>query len=183
MLVNGCPIAQGEVVVGQRQVWYPPDRYHHPVRALAPLQNNACDPVRRTFSFALPCWAALAFPGWPLATTVAPAATSVAELSPVSTLLQTVPAMAVVLGVILGLVCLHAGSTPMALTGNPASLRVVSGDGGPTSGWWWSRQGKWLVLGVAAQSVNLLCTLDKPEDVPADVPVARGRLPTSCALF
>ena len=35
-------------------------------------------------------------------------------------------------------------------------------------------QGKWLVLGVAAQSVNLLCTLDKPEDVPADVPVARG---------
>ena len=92
--------------------------------------------------------------------------------------------MAVVLGVILGLVGSHAGQ-PMALTGNPASLRVVSGVmvGQRERVVVVEVQGKWLVLGVAAQSVNLLCTLDKPEDVPADVPVARGHLPTSCALF
>ncbi|HNX69811.1 flagellar biosynthetic protein FliO [Rivihabitans pingtungensis] len=131
--------------------------------------------MRRTLFLALPCWAALAFPGLALATTVAPAATSV-ELSPVSTLLQTVLAMAVVLGVILGLAWLARRVNPMALTGNPASLRVVSGVmvGQRERVVVVEVQGKWLVLGVAAQSVNLLCTLDKPEDVPADVPVARG---------
>lgn len=131
--------------------------------------------VRRTLFLALPCWAALAFPGLALATTVAPAATSV-ELSPVSTLLQTVLAVAVVLGVILGLAWLARRVNPMALTGNPASLRVVSGVmvGQRERVVVVEVQGKWLVLGVAAQSVNLLCTLDKPEDVPADVPVARG---------
>ncbi|WP_312264553.1 flagellar biosynthetic protein FliO [Rivihabitans pingtungensis] len=131
--------------------------------------------VRRTLFLALPCWAALAFPGLALAAAVAPAATSV-ELSPVSTLLQTVLAMAVVLGVILGLAWLARRVNPMALTGNPASLRVVSGVmvGQRERVVVVEVQGKWLVLGVAAQSVNLLCTLDKPEDVPADVPVARG---------
>lgn len=131
--------------------------------------------MRRTLFLARPCWAALAFPGLALATTVAPAATSV-ELSPVSTLLQTVLAMAVVLGVILGLAWLARRVNPMALTGNPASLRVVSGVmvGQRERVVVVEVQGKWLVLGVAAQSVNLLCTLDKPEDVPADVPVARG---------
>ena len=131
--------------------------------------------MRRTLFLALPCWAALAFPGLALAAAVAPAATSV-ELSPVSTLLQTVLAMAVVLGVILGLAWLARRVNPMALTGNPASLRVVSGVmvGQRERVVVVEVQGKWLVRGVAAQSVNLLCTLDKPEDVPADVPVARG---------
>ena len=127
--------------------------------------------VRRTVFFALPCWAALAFPALTLA---APAAS--AELSPVSTLLQTVLAMALVLAVILGLAWLARRVNPMALAGNPASLRVVSGVmvGQRERVVVVEVQGKWLVLGVAAQSVNLLCTLDKPEDLPADAPIARG---------
>lgn len=130
--------------------------------------------VRRAAFLALPCWAALVFPGSLLAAT-APAAVG-AELSPVSTLLQTVLAMAVVIGIIFALAWLVRRANPMALVGNPASLRVVSGVmvGQRERVVIIEVQGKWLVLGVAAQSVNLLCTLDRPDQAPADVPVAHG---------
>lgn len=140
--------------------------------------------VRRTLFLALPCWAALAFPGLALATTVAPAATSV-ELSPVSTLLQTVLAMAVVLGVILGLAWLARRVNPMALTGNPASLRVVSGVmvGQRERVVVVEVQGKWLVLGVAHSRSTYCVHWTSQRMSQLMCQWHAGHLPTSCALF
>lgn len=98
------------------------------------------------------------------------------ELSPISGLLQMLLAMGLVLGVIFALAWLMRRVNPMALAGSQAALRVISGVmvGQRERVVIVEVQGKWLVLGVAAQSVTLLYTLDRPEDLPTGAPVATG---------
>ena len=129
--------------------------------------------VCRTRLLALPCRAALAFQGATLAATATPMAS---ELSPVSGLVQMLLAMGLVLGVIFALAWLMRRVNPMALAGSQAALRVISGVmvGQRERVVIVEVQGKWLVLGVAAQSVTLLHTLDRPEDLPASPSVTTG---------
>ncbi len=98
------------------------------------------------------------------------------ELSPVSGLVQMLLAMGLVLGVIFALAWLMRRVNPMALAGSQAALRVISGVmvGQRERVVIVEVQGKWLVLGVAAQSVTLLHTLDRPEDLLTTPSVTTG---------